>query len=134
MVANSATAQDSLLSVQGAGWEFCTVPMLPVNLGGSIAGIATIGDDELGETPVIKVTMDYVDGNAPDFAASMIISGIRPTTVKGVPVRIPFAVQFVFPATKPGVVKVTAAGEHDKELAAVTFAIRDPVPDAPPPS
>ena len=32
MVANSASTEDGLLSIQGGGWEHCTLPMLPAEL------------------------------------------------------------------------------------------------------
>lgn len=133
MVANSASTEDGLLSIQGGGWEHCTLPMLPANFRAAIAGIATLEPDELGEAQIIQISAKAQDGHDPGFAGSMIISGIRPTTVPGVPVRVPFAVPLIFPALRPTVVKVSVT-QDDAELAAVTFAIRDPVPDAPPPS
>jgi hypothetical protein len=131
MVANAAEEKDSLLNIQGGGWEFCTLPMLPINLAGAIAGIATLDTDELGEAQVAQISVTDIDGHDPGFSASMVVSGIRPTTVPGVPVRIPFAIPFRFPALRPTVVKVSVWHEG-AELAATTFAIRDPVPDAPP--
>jgi hypothetical protein len=131
MVANSASVNGSLLDIQGGGWEFCTLPMLPINVAGAVAGIATLEADELGEAPVARISVDDTDGHEPGFSASMVISGIRPTAVPGVPVRIPFALPFRFAALRPTVVKVSVSHEG-AELAATTFAIRDPVPDAPP--
>jgi hypothetical protein len=131
MVANAAATEGSLLNVQGGGWEHCSPAMLPSTIAGALAGIATLADDELGTTPALKIAITDIDGQDMGFSASMIISGIRPATMPRVPVRMPFAVPFTFAVTRSTVVKV-AVIQDGAELAAVTFAVSDPVPDAPP--
>ena len=131
MIANAAGVDGGLLHVQGGGWEHCTYPLLPTTVSGAVAGIATLDEDEIGTTPALNIAITDADGQDMGFAASMIISGIRPKTVPGVPVRQPFAVPFMFVAVRSTVVKVGVIHER-AELAAVTFIIRDPVPDAPP--
>jgi hypothetical protein len=131
MVANAAATDGSLLNVQGGGWEYCSPAMLPCTVEGAVAGVATLADDEIGTTPALNIAITDGDGQDAGFAASMIVSGIRPSTVPGVPVRVPFAVAFTFAASRSTVVKAAVIHEH-AELAAVTFLIRDPVPDAPP--
>jgi hypothetical protein len=131
MIANAASTENSLLNIQGGGWEHFSPPMFPWTLGGAVAGIATLEDDDMGTTPALNIAITDAAGQDMGFSASMIISGIRPHTAAGVPVRVPFAVPFTFAAFHSTVVKVAAI--HDgAELAAVTFLIRDPVPDAPP--
>lgn len=132
MVANAASVSGSLLHVQGGGWEHCSYPLLPATVSGALAGIATLDDDEIGKTPALKIAITDADGHDMGFAASMIVSGIRPPTVAGVPLRVPFAVPFMFVAVRSTVIKVAVMHEG-AELAAVTFLVRDPVPDAPPP-
>jgi hypothetical protein len=132
MVAKAAGVDGSLLHVQGAGWEHWSSPMFPATVSGAVAGIATLDDEEIGHTPALNIAITDADGHDMGFAASMIISGIRPKTVAGVPVRVPFAVPFMFVATRSTVIKVAVVHEG-AELAAITFLIRDPVPDTPPP-
>jgi len=131
MIANSATAEGSLLNVQGGGWEHCSPAMIPCTVGGHVAGIVALDEDELGQTPALNIAITDADGHDMGFSASMIVSGIRPATTVGVPVRVPFAVPFTVAVLRSMVVKV-AALQGGAELAAVTFLVRDPVPDAPP--
>lgn len=131
LIANAAGLDGGLLHVQGGGWEHCSPSMLPATISGAAAGIATLDDEEIGNTPALNIAITDADGHDMGFAASMIISGIRPKTVAGVPVRVPFAVPFMFVATGSAVIKVAVAQEG-AELAAVTFLVRDPVPDTPP--
>jgi hypothetical protein len=131
MIANSAATEGSLLNVQGGGWEHCSPPMIPCTIGAYVAGIATLDDEELGQTPALNIATTDADGHDLGFAASMIISGIRPATVAGVPARVPFAIPFTVAVLRPTIVKV-AALQGGAELAAVTFLVRDPIPDAPP--
>lgn len=131
MVANKATA-DGLLSVDGAGWEHTTPQMLPITIGGYVAGIATFTPDEIDKNPVMTITVkDRKNPENPGFSASILIYGARPPTAPGVPIRQPFAVQFVVPAFRPCVL-TASVGDGNKELSNVTFAVRDPIPDTPP--
>ena len=131
MIASSAAAEGSLLNVQGGGWEHFSPVMMPCTVGGYVAGIATLDDKEMGQAPTLNITIADADGRKLGFAASVIISGIRPGTAAGVPVRMAFAVPFTVAVPRSMLVKV-AALQEGAELAAVTFFVRDPVSDTPP--
>jgi hypothetical protein len=130
MIASSATV-DGRLNVQGGGWEHYVPVMLPCTVSGHLAGIATLDDAELGQTPTLSMVITDADGRDMGCSASMIISGIRPATAAGVPVRVPFAAPFTVAVPRSMVLKVTAV-HGGSELAAVTFHVRDPVQDTPP--
>lgn len=131
LVANAAEVQNSLLHIRGGGWESYTPGLLPGTVRGSIAGIVTLSPEELGTTPAVTFSASDAEGHVDGFSASMIIDGMRPTATAGVPCRIPFEVPFATVVREPTVVKITMS--HDgAELAAVTFAVLSPIPDAPP--
>jgi len=131
MMANKASAE-GLLSVEGAGWEHATPQMLPITIGGYVAGIATFTADEIDKNPVMTITIkDREDPENPGFSASILIYGARPPTAPGVPIRETFAVPFRIPVFRPCVL-TASVGDGNKELSSVTFAVRDPIPDTPP--
>jgi hypothetical protein len=132
VLANKASTTDGLLSVEGAGWEHATPQMLPITIGGYVAGIATFTPAEIDKNPVMTITIkDREDPENPGFSASILIFGARPPTASGVPIREPFAVPFRVPAFRQCVLTASVL-DGNKELSSVTFAVRDPIPDAPP--
>lgn len=130
LVANQAVVENGLLSVAGGGWETFTPAMFPATLRGVIAGIVTLSDGEIGDGHAVSFSMTDPDGHVAGTSGSMIISGIRPRTRPGVPVRVPFDIPFSTVVSAPTVVKVGIT-QGTTELAAVTFAVLDPIPDSP---
>ncbi|HYK31769.1 MAG TPA: hypothetical protein VEV63_07390 [Streptosporangiaceae bacterium] len=133
MVANSASADDGLLTVHGGGWEHTVPRALPCTLTGYLAGIAVLDDGELGTTPVLALSITDLGGNDHRFSASVVINGNRPAPVPGVPIRAPFAVPFTFSVLQPTVVQAHVA-HAGAEIATVSFLVSSAVSDAPPPA
>ncbi|HSH59976.1 MAG TPA: hypothetical protein VK988_10110 [Acidimicrobiales bacterium] len=131
LVADRAVVENGLLSIEGGGWEHYQPPLLPWTLRGSLAGVLVLEDAEVGSTPAIGIEMTDSDGHVDGFNASMIVNGIRPTTLGGVPCRVPLDVPFTTVARAPTVVKIGVV-HAGTELASVTFAVREPVPDTAP--
>jgi len=133
-VASSADTENGLLNVKGAGWEFASPQMLPITIGGFVAGIATFSPGEIEKDPVLTITMgDDDDPDNPGFSASILIFGARTEPAPGVPIREPFAVPFRLPVFRPCVVTAKVSGGQ-KELGSFRFYVRDPIPDTPPAS
>lgn len=130
LVANDADLTDSLLNVRGAGWEHYSLPFLPWTLRGSAAGVVALEEAELGSTLALRFSVSAQDGHVDEFQASMIVNTARPSTTAGVPVRVPFAVPFTTVVHAPCVVNVTVSGAAEEVT--VSFAVHDPIPDAPP--
>jgi hypothetical protein len=131
LIANKATTDRWLLTIEGGGWEYCTPRFLPGTIGGYVAGVFALSTDELGSTPEVVLELTDKAGHIEGFRASMVVNGVRPIPPQGVPCRVPFAVAFTTIARAPTVVDVRLV--HDgNELATATFAVLDPVPDTPP--
>ncbi|HEX2259822.1 MAG TPA: hypothetical protein VHJ40_08785 [Actinomycetota bacterium] len=130
VIANYATTDKWLLRVEGGGWEHCKPQILPTTVRGYVAGIFTLDRDELGTTPAVLVEIGDKNGHVEEFKASTIVNGMRPAATPGVPSRVPFAIPFTTVARAPTVMKVRLLNEGD-ELATTSFAVLDPVPDAP---
>jgi len=133
LVANGAGTENSLLHVQGGGWESFLPGFFPWTVRGAVCGIVTLSNDEVGSTPVVVFTAEAQDGQDLGWRASMTIDGVRPVTIEGVPVRVPFWIALTAVVSAPTIVKITVS-QGTAELAATAFAVRDPVPDAPPTS
>ena len=72
MPANKASA-DGLLSVEGGGWEHTAPQMLPITIGGYVAGIATFTPGEIDKNPVMTITVnDREEPENPGFSASLL--------------------------------------------------------------
>ena len=133
MVANGAGIDNGLLTVNGGGWEFYSPAFFPSTVRGAICGIATLDESELGTTPVVTFRASAQDDQELGWVASTTIDGVRTPTVAGVPIRVPFMVLMSAVVSAPTVVTVTMS-EGRAELASTAFAVRDPIPDAPPAS
>ena len=131
MVANGASVENSLLSVQGGGWEHYNPLFFPWTVRGAVAGIGTLEPSEVGSISIVDVEVSDQHGHVVQSVGSMTIDASRPAAKAGVPMRFPFFAPLMFVVTAPTVVKVALSSEG-AELAAVTFAVHDPVPDAPP--
>jgi hypothetical protein len=130
LVANYATTDKWLLVIEGGGWEHCKPQLLPTTVKGYVAGIFTLDREELGSTPAVILEITDEQGHVEGFKASTIVNGMRPATTPGVPCRVPFAIPFTTVAHAPTVVNVRLASDGS-ELATTSFAVLDPVPDAP---
>jgi hypothetical protein len=131
MFANAAAVDNSLLAVQGGGWEHYQCTMFPATVSGYVAGILALDDDQHGSLPTVGLEVFDESGQVEASLASMIAIGTRPETVQGVPYRVAFAIPFMTVAKGPTVVKARLS-EAGEELAVLTFAVRGGVPDAPP--
>lgn len=131
VLANSATVDGALLMVNGGGWEHFQVPFFPFTVAGAACGIVNLGPEEMGEaSPVLCLDGIAQDGQDFGWSASMVISGDRPRTAAGVPIRVPFAVAFCGTVFSPTVVTIRACSVTE-ELAAAPFAILEPFRDLP---
>ena len=131
LVANQAAVDSSLLHMQGGGWETYKVPWFPGTVRGSVAGIVTFDHEELGSSPVLRLEVTDSEGQVEGSKASMIVDTSRPTDIPGVSSRVPFVLPFSLVVHASTVIKA-AIFDAGAELAAVTFAVPDPVPDTPP--
>src|SRR5674476_307059 len=127
MVANGAAVENGLLAVAGGGWETYSPALFPATLRGSVAGIVTLSEDELGESHVLSFSVTDSGGHVDSSSGSTIISGIQQKTVPGAPIRAPFDIPFSTVVRDSTVVNV-GVSEGTAELAAVTFAVLDPIP------
>ena len=132
IVANGGGIDKGLLNVQGGGWEHHSPGFFPWTLKGVVCGIVALDEDEIGSTPVVSFRTSAQDGQELGWSASSTIDGVRKKAPIGVPTRVPFLVMLTAVVSAPTIVTVTMSSEG-KELAAVPFAVRDSVSDAPPP-
>ena len=133
LMANVAGIENGLLSAEGAGWEHYVPAFLPCTVRGAVCGVATLDESELGSTPALKFRASAQDGQSLGWSASMTIDGVRVRAPEGVPTRVPFVVTLTAVVRNPTVITITLTSDSE-ELAATSFAVRDPVPDAPPPT
>jgi hypothetical protein len=131
VLANKASTNASLLTVEGAGWERYTGPgFFPFTVTGAFGGIMIVERKELGKSFAAAFRFKDANDQYLPFLATAMVEGIRPKPESGVPIRIPFAIPFSFIVEKPGTIRGIVE-QDGTQLASIPFAVVDPVPDGP---
>ena len=128
MLADEAAVRGGLLTIQGGGWETVETDVFPVNVAGFVTGVLTAEAFD----PRFLIILEVGDeaGQVEGSRQSVVFSDDRTAPVAGVPVRLPFAINFTTAVYRPTVVTVRLA-DPDRELAMLTFAVRSTIPDGP---
>jgi len=68
--------ENTLLCIEGGGWEFIGAREFPWTVSGALAGLVEIGPDDLSQKPVLHLAI-RTDGELAGSAGSIVIPPVR---------------------------------------------------------
>jgi hypothetical protein len=127
MLADSAEVDGWLVNIKGAGWTHyaCNEPF-PSVVRGSIAGIATLEEDELERDKMLEFRI-FTANDTPELAFKTDMTykaTTRVMRIPGVPELMPIAVPFEF-GIEDSRVMCAVVSQNGKDLASATFIVWD---------